>query len=106
MENDIYYKNNLIIKSDISEKPTVDVEDTIDVTNPAKVILYNDDWHTFDEVINQIMKAINCSYQEAEAKTWEVHNNGKSIIYEGDLSECLRVSAVLEEIALNTQIEY
>lgn len=76
-----------------------------DVNFPAKVILFNDDFHTFDEVIAQIIKAINCSYEKAEAITWEAHNKGKAIVYSGELSECLRVSSVLEEIALHTQIE-
>lgn len=72
---------------------------------PAKVILYNDDWHTFEEVIVQLMKATGCSRERAEALTWEVHTRGKAAVYEGTLAECLRVSSVLEEIALHTQIE-
>ena len=43
--------------------------------------------------------------ERAEALTWEVHNSGKAMVYEGPMSECLRVSQVLEEIALHTQIE-
>jgi len=72
---------------------------------PAKVILYNDDWHTFEEVIVQLMKATGCSRERAEALTWEVHTRGKAAVYEGSLAECLRVSGVLEEIALHTEIE-
>jgi ATP-dependent Clp protease adaptor protein ClpS len=72
---------------------------------PSRVILFNDDWHTFDEVIEQIIKAINCSMATAEALTLEVHNKGKATVYEGELPECLRVSSVLEEIWLHTQIE-
>ncbi|MCE5305322.1 MAG: ATP-dependent Clp protease adaptor ClpS [Chloroherpetonaceae bacterium] len=79
---------------------------TLDVTIPAKVILFNDDWHTFDEVITQLMKAIQCSAEHAEQLAWEVHNNGKAVVFEGELSGCLQVSSILEEIALHTQIEY
>ena len=79
--------------------------DGTDVGLPAKVILFNDDFHTFDEVIAQLIKAIGCSYKKAEALTWEVHTKGKAVVYTGELSECLRVSSVLEEIALHTQIE-
>ncbi len=70
-----------------------------------RVILFNDEWHTFDEVINQIIKAIRCSMEKAEKLTLEVHEKGKTIVYEGELGECLRVSSVLEEIHLRTQIE-
>lgn len=79
---------------------------TLDVEIPAKVILFNDEWHTFDEVITQLIKATQCSQEQAENLAWEVHNNGKAVVFEGELTECLRVSSILEEIALHTQIEY
>lgn len=75
------------------------------VEQPAKVILFNDEIHSFDEVIGQIIKATGCDTTKAEALTWEVHNSGKAMVYEGVMNECLKVSHVLEEIALNTQIE-
>lgn len=83
--------------------PELEVETT--VGTPAKCILYNDDWHTFDEVIVQLVKATGCSIDEAESLTWAVHTRGKAAVYEGALSECLRVSSILEEIALHTSIE-
>jgi ATP-dependent Clp protease adaptor protein ClpS len=72
---------------------------------PYKVVLYNDNYHTFDEVIEQIIKATRCSREKAERCTIEVHEKGRSIVYDGELSECLRVSAILEEINLKTEIE-
>jgi ATP-dependent Clp protease adapter protein ClpS len=71
----------------------------------ARVILFNDEVHTFDEVIIQIMKATGCSLQRAESLTLEVHHSGKAMVYEGDVPPCLRVSSILEEIGLQTQIE-
>ncbi len=84
-----------------SEKILTDVL----VEQPAKVILFNDEIHSFDEVIGQIIKATSYDYSKAEALTWEVHSCGKASIYEGTMDGCLRVSHVLEEIALHTQIE-
>ena len=72
---------------------------------PAKVLLFNDEAHTFEEVIYQIMKATACDQTKAEALTWEVHHTGKAMVFEGAMPDCLRVSGVLEEIALHTQIE-
>ncbi len=82
------------------------IEDSIGTSDAAKVILYNDEVHTFDEVIIQLIKAIACSPEEAEAIAWEVHSKGKAMVYEGEIPDCLRVSGILEEIALHTQIEY
>lgn len=75
------------------------------ITFPYKVILFNDEIHTFDEVIAQLLKAINCTYDRAETLTWEIHTKGKACVFEGDMPECLKVSAILEEIGLVTQIE-
>lgn len=89
------------------EKPVKRKEVDTDVLTqePAKVILYNDEIHTFEEVIGQLMKAIGCGTSRAEALTWEVHAAGKAGVYEGTMDDCLKVSAILEEIALHTQIE-
>jgi ATP-dependent Clp protease adaptor protein ClpS len=72
---------------------------------PAKVILFNDEVHSFDEVIGQLMKATRCSQSKAEALAWEVHTNGKAVVYSGELIRCMEVSGILEEIQLMTQIE-
>jgi ATP-dependent Clp protease adaptor protein ClpS len=80
-------------------------DDTDTITEiPIKVLLFNDSIHTFDEVINQVCKATGCSEQHAEGIAIEVHTRGKAVVYDGDIAECLRVSSVLEEIALHTQV--
>lgn len=91
---------------EILEESDVELEDESDVNLPAKVILFNDEWHTFDEVEIQIIKATKCSKTKAQNLTWDVHNNGKAMVYEGDMPDCLNVSSILEEISLSTQIEY
>ncbi len=71
---------------------------------PFSVILFNDDFHSFDEVIIQLIKATKCSIQVAYQKTMEAHNNGSAKVFTGELNKCLQVSSILEEIALRTQI--
>jgi ATP-dependent Clp protease adaptor protein ClpS len=88
------------------EKPQKDIqieEETI-IGSECKVVLYNDDWHTFEEVIVQLMKAVKCSFEKARDYAFEVHVKGKSIVYTGSMKDCLNVSSVLQEIALDTQI--
>jgi ATP-dependent Clp protease adaptor protein ClpS len=88
------------------QSPSIDIitDEETTVGLLSRVVLYNDDWHTFDEVINQLMKAINCNFDQARAYVFEVHVKGKAIVFNGTLNECLKVTSVLEEIALNTQI--
>lgn len=95
------------MENPLTQSPELEITDkeSSEIDLGSRVILFNDDWHTFEEVISQIIKATKCSFIEARDKTFEVHVNGKAIVYSGVLSECLRVSAVLEEILLHTQIE-
>lgn len=88
------------------DNPKVEIyeQDDTAIALACKVILYNDDWHTFEEVINQLIKATNCPFEIARDLTFEVHVKGKAIVFSGDMKDCLRVSSVLEEIALNTEI--
>ncbi|NTV67515.1 MAG: ATP-dependent Clp protease adaptor ClpS [Chlorobaculum sp.] len=88
--------------SDTRQEELVADVDTLDAW---RVVLFNDDVHTFDEVIFQIIKAVRCTRSSAEKHTWEVHTKGRSIVYAGEMSNCVRVSAVLEEIALKTEIQ-
>ena len=82
-----------------------ELDDDVQTQEPAKVILFNDDVHTFDEVIGQLVKATKCTREKAEALAWEVHNNGRAVVFGGDLNKCVEVSSILEEIQLMTQIE-
>lgn len=89
-------KPNGIIEPETTDETTVGL--------PYKVILFNDDVHSFEEVINQLIIAIKCSFEIARSLTFEVHVKGKAVVFTGDLTECLKVSSVLEEITLHTQI--
>ena len=98
----LWQQGNLKMGYDSDVLESEDVLTTIAL--PYKVILYNDNIHTFDEVIVQVSKATGCSEVRAEEIAWEVHTRGKSVVFDGEMSECLRVSSILEEISLHTQV--
>jgi ATP-dependent Clp protease adapter protein ClpS len=87
------------------EVETIDDDTTGHTDEPWKVILYNDDIHSFDEVILQLMKALGCSSQKAEDIAFEAHSKGKAIALSGSFEECFRVAGVLREIQLIVEIE-
>lgn len=72
---------------------------------PWVVILYNDDHHSFDDVILQLQKATGCSVEEASWITHEAHYLGRAIAFSGPRDECDRVSAVLREIRLQVELD-
>lgn len=92
------------LKPDETKQVEINTEEITDVNLSSRVVLFNDDWHTFEEVIAQLIIATKCSFEKARGFAFEVHVKGKAIVFSGSMSQCLRVSSVLEEIALYTQI--
>jgi len=74
-------------------------------TEGFSLILFNDSFHDFDQVIEQVIKATGYGFDRAKAITMEAHNKGKALVVSGDLNKCLKAQAVLEEIHLRTSIE-
>ena len=88
---------------DVLTQEEVAVEERIDT--PWRVIVYNDEIHTFEEVILQVVKATGCTTQQAERHAWTIHTEGKDCVFQGEFFECFRVQGVLREIQLVTEIE-
>jgi ATP-dependent Clp protease adapter protein ClpS len=77
-----------------------------ETAKPCRVILYNDDWHTFDEVIAQLVKATACTVEEAEVHAWNVHTQGREVVFHGGREACDRVANVLRQIRLQTEVDF
>ena len=86
-------------------RPNLDEQGEIQHTGPWVVILYNDDYHGFDEVILQVQKATGCSLEEAVWITEEAHTTGRAIAYTGTQEECDRVAGVLRLIRLQVETD-
>ena len=71
---------------------------------PWCVILFNDDVHSFQEVVLQVQKATGASLKLAQQVTMEAHMTGQAICFTGTLDDCERVVKVLQEISLTTEI--
>ncbi|MFN3649122.1 MAG: ATP-dependent Clp protease adaptor ClpS [Armatimonadota bacterium] len=73
------------------------------VDSPWVVILYNDDYHPYDQVVFQVQKATGCTLEKAVWITHEAHTTGRAVAFSGTLDECERVAGVLRQI--NLQVE-
>jgi len=87
------------------ERPKIDEKVSTTTDFPYIVILFNDDYHSFDEVIIQLIKALKCDINTAKNFAFQAHINGKTAIYNGSLAKCLQITSILAEIGLNTEIE-
>ena len=73
---------------------------------PARVILYNDDWHSFDDVIIQLVKATGMNPEKALEHAHNIHNLGRDIVYRGARDQCEKVAGILREIRLQTEVDW
>lgn len=90
---------------DIEEKTDIEDDSKSKLQDPWKVVLFNDDIHSFEEVILQLIKATGCAQHEAEAIALEAHFKGKAVAFTGDFAKCFKVTGVLREIQLLVEIE-
>ncbi len=79
-------------KKTVSKKPKI--------KRPWKVVLYNDDIHSFDEVILQVQKATGYSLLEATQITLEAPFKRKAVAYPGEFIGCNKVAGILRESGL------
>jgi ATP-dependent Clp protease adapter protein ClpS len=87
------------VETDVLEETTTRVD------APWRVLLFDDDTHTFDEVIVQLVRATGCSWERAETHAWTVHSRGKDTVFSGPFEQCFRVQQILNQIELITQLE-
>jgi ATP-dependent Clp protease adaptor protein ClpS len=86
-------------------RPNLDEDVVIRQSGPWVVILYNDDYHGFDEVILQLQKATGCSLEDAEAIAFEAHSTGRAVAYSGTQDECEQVAGILRQIRLQVETD-
>ena len=59
------------------------VEEDVDQENKHDLMVYNDDFNTFDHVIETLIKICKHNVEQAEQCTWLVHYKGKCSVKKG-----------------------
>ncbi len=83
----------------------IEEEDKTAKGSPWCVILFNDEVHSFDEVILQVQKATGVSLKTAFEIALEAHTLGRAVCFSGSLPDCERVAGILRQIDLHVEIE-
>jgi ATP-dependent Clp protease adapter protein ClpS len=86
-------------------RPDLFDETTSHLTGDYIVIVFNNDYNTYEQVTDILMKATGCSRDEAEMETWEVDHLGRSIVHHGDRAECERAAAIIQTIGIKVAVE-
>ena len=93
-------------ESDVLTIPEIipDLDDGDSSHGAFRVILYDDDWHIFEDVIDQVMKACECDKVKAIEITLDAHSKGRVVCYKGGRGKCRKVAKILREIRLQCEV--
>ncbi len=69
------------------------------------VIVYNNEYNTYPQVIAILMRATKCTRDEAEMETWEIDNLGKSVVHHASEEECNRAASIIRTIGIQVEVK-
>jgi ATP-dependent Clp protease adaptor protein ClpS len=88
------------------QEETVTLEELLTgLKEMRRLILWTDDFNTFDHVIFCMMKYLDYSEAQAEKIAWKVHNEGKCAILEGSFTEVEVYRKILQQEGLTVTVE-
>ncbi len=84
------------------------IQEEVDVleqeANQHEIVLFNDDVHTFDYVIDSLINVCDHSVEQAEQCTWLVHFKGKCTVKTGELDDLKPRCSKLLELGLSAEL--
>lgn len=69
------------------------------------LIVYNDDFNTFDHVIESLIKVCKHEAEQAEQCTWLIHFKGKCQVKRGEYEKLAPMCTALLERGITAEIE-
>ena len=84
--------------------PTEETADSDSAGHAWRTVLFNCDCHSFDQVERQLIKAVHCTLGRARQLSWEVHNKGSAVVYNGPRERCEAVAECLGAIGLRVGV--
>ncbi|MFW5761887.1 MAG: ATP-dependent Clp protease adaptor ClpS [Cyclobacteriaceae bacterium] len=69
------------------EEVLQEVKEEILSSDVKDLVVFNDDYNTFDHVINTLIKVCKHTPEQAEQCTWIIHYKGKCAVRKGTLEE-------------------
>lgn len=82
------------------EKELIDVMEAVEITDVKDLVVFNDDYNTFEHVIHTLIRVCEHTQEQAEQCTWIIHHKGKCTVKTGafDLLRPMREAICQEGI--------
>ena len=93
---------------DLYANPDLDSQEDVEVAEKTSksnhLILFNDDFNTFEFVIDSLIEVCELDVIQAEQCTWIIHNNGKCAVKDGSRKELKPLCQALLDRDLTAEI--
>lgn len=96
----------MLYNSKIKESEGVIVEELTTDGEQTQLVVLNDDYNTFDWVIECFMEILNHTNEQSEQLAWIVHTKGKASVKLGPFEELKPLKDALVDRGLNAIIEH
>ena len=95
---------NPFVSGDVSVDEEVSIEEIIDLVDQLDLIVYNDDYNTFDHVIDTLITVCGHDVVQAEQCTHLIHFKGKCAVKKGTFEELKPMRMGIEDAGIKANI--
>lgn len=88
----------------VQEEVLTDLLEAIETTEVMDLIVFNDDFNTFEHVIDTLIKVCNHSVEQAEQCTWIIHYKGKCTVKTGSFDFLKPMKEAICEAGIDAKI--
>ena len=71
----------------VQEQELVDLLEAISITETKDLVVFKDDFNTFEHVIDTLIRVCKHTAEQAEQCTWLIHHKGKCAVKTGSFEE-------------------
>ncbi len=92
------------MNTSIQEQELVDLLEAIEITEVKDLIVFNDDFNTFEHVINTLVRVCKHTIEQAEQCTLLIHHTGKCTVRTGSFEELNPMREAICEVGIDAKI--
>ena len=85
-----------------SEQTYYEVDEV--TVDEQSVIIYNDDYNTFEHVISTLIKVCKHTNEQAEQCTWLIHHKGQCAVKSGEFYKLVPIKNAICDAGINAKI--
>jgi ATP-dependent Clp protease adaptor protein ClpS len=86
------------------EQELVDLLEAVEATDLKDLVVFNDDFNTFEHVIATLIRVCKHTPEQAEQCTWLIHYKGKCAVKNGSYEELKPMCEAICEAGIDARI--